>query len=108
MKANIYFEDLTEVYQSTINSGNAFKLFTTKDEAINWTKQAIKELSEELTEDEMEQYGFDKDAEAYIEVIDLKHLEEVDGAKRRAATDENGNLIVEWYDDDDDVWVECF
>ena len=105
LEANIYFGDVNEVYQSTVNGDD---LFLTKDEAIKWTKQALKELSEELSEDEMEQYGFDKDAEYYVEVIDLKHLEEVDGAKRRVATDENGNLIVEWYDDEDEVWVECF
>lgn len=108
MEANIYFGDVNEVYQSTFNGDKSSDLFLTKDEAIKWTKQALEELSEELSEDEMEQYGFDKDAESYVEVIDLKHLEEVDGAKRRVATDENGNLIVEWYDDDDEVWVECF
>ena len=108
LEANIYFWDVNEVYQSTVNGDKSDDLFLTKDEAIKWTKQVLKELSEELSEDEMEQYGFDKDAESYVEVIDLKHLEEVDGAKRRVATDENENLIVEWYDDEDEVWVECF
>lgn len=92
MEKNVYFGDVNEVYQSTVNGED---LFLTKEEAIDWTKKAL------------EEYGLDKDAEDYVEVIDFKQLEEVDGAKRRAATDEYGNLIVEWYDDEDDEWHSC-
>ena len=107
MKKNVFFEDVTVVYQSTVNGYEWNDLFLTKDEAIDFTKQALKEWSEELTDEDMERYGFNKDAEDYIEVIDFKQIEKIDGAKRRAATDEYGNLIVEWYDDEDDEWHSC-
>lgn len=107
LEKNVYFEDVTVVYQSTINGYDADDLFLDRDEAIKWTKQALKELSEELTDEEMERYGFNKNAEDYIDEIDFKQIEKIDGAKRRAATDEYGRLIVEYFDDENGKWYEC-
>ena len=106
LEPNVYFSDETVVYQSTVNGDYSDDLFPTKDEAIKWTKEALEEKSDELTDEEMKKYGFDKDAEEYVEVIDLKHLEEVDGIKRRAATDFDGKLIIEAFDNRDGEWRE--
>ena len=53
MEVNVYFSDETVVYQSTVNGDYADDLFPTKDEAIKWTKKALEEKSEELTDEEM-------------------------------------------------------
>ena len=101
LEKNVYFEDVTVVYQSTINGYDADDLFLDRDEAIKWTKEVLKELSEELTDEEMERYGFNKNAEDYIDEIDIDHPEGV-----RAATNENGKLIIEALDLDGE-WYEC-
>ena len=49
----------------------------------------------------MERYGFNKNAEDYIDEIDIDHTEGV-----RAATNENGKLIIEALDLDGE-WYEC-
>lgn len=101
LEKNVYFEDVTVVYQSTINGYDADDLFLDRDEAIKWTKEALKEWNEGLTDEEMERYGFNKNAEDYIDEIDIDHTEGV-----RAATNENGKLIIEALDLDGE-WYEC-
>ena len=106
MEKNVNFEDITVVNQSTVYGYDADDLFTTKDKAIKWTTKKLIELSEEFSDEEMKKYGFDKDPEDYVEVIDFKHLEEHDGIKRRASTDFDGKLIIECFDNRDGEWHE--
>lgn len=94
LEKNVYFEDVTVVYQSTINGCDADDIFLTKDEAINFSKEG------------MEEYCLEGDAEEYVEEIDLDPRRYA-GAKVRAATDENGKLIIEFFDNRDGKWYEC-
>lgn len=100
MEANVYLDDVNVVYVSNIDLCD--ELFIDRDDAIKFTKEAIKEHSEELTEEEMKRYGYDKDAEDYIEEIKLNPTKDL-----RAATDENGKLILESIDVLDGEWHPC-
>jgi len=90
LEKNVYFDDVEVVYQSTINGDDADDLFLTKDEAIKWTKEALDE------------YCLEDDAEDYIEEIKLNPTKDL-----RAATDENGKLIIEFFNELDGEWQEC-
>lgn len=99
LEKNVYFDDVKVVYvvSYTTYQGNA--TFLTKEDAIEYTNKFIKETSEYMTEEEMAKYHLDGDAEDYIEERELEHNE-------RAATDHNGDVVIEWLNPYSGKWEE--
>ena len=89
LEKNVVINDVVVVYQSTINGSESDDLFLTKDECVEFTKSAMAE------------YAIEGDVEDYIDEIDIDSTEGV-----RAATDENGKLIIEALSLEG-VWTKC-
>jgi len=88
LEKNVWFDDVKVVYIVFYTSSEGNATFITKEDAIEYTNKFIKENSEYMTEEEMAKYHLDGDAEDYIEERELEDNE-------RAATDENGNVVIE-------------
>ena len=99
LEKNVYFDNVSFVWQSTINGYNADDLFITKEDALEFTKKAMEEY-EEFRKAENGEVRLST-PEDYVDVIDIDYNEGV-----RAATDENGKLIIESLNEDGE-WVEC-
>ena len=101
LEKNVYFDDVKTVYMVCYTSCEGNALFLTKEDAIEYTNKFIKETSEYMTEEEMAEYHLDDEAEDYIEERELENNE-------RAATDDNGDVVIEWLNPYSGRWEECY
>ena len=99
LEKNVWFDDVKVVYIVFYTSSEGNATFLTKEDAIEYTNKFKKENSEWMTKEEMAEEHLDGDAEDYIEARELEHNE-------RAATDHNGDVVIEWLNPYSGKWEE--
>lgn len=99
LEKNVWFDDVKVVYIVFYTSCEGNATFITKEDAIEYTNKFIEETSEYMSKEEMAKYHLDGDAESYVEERELEHNE-------RAATDYNGDVVIEYLNPYSGKWEE--